>query len=134
MQKEQNNKPNTLNLGDKLSEEDKILLHESLRLHSETIGKFFKLFIVVTICFCVTLAMIVGTFLLYLYQYDFSSETTTTTTTTEVEQSTEGGGDANYIGRDGEINYGQADSQDNDNNNYHYNKTNQEGEQITWQE
>lgn len=121
MQNEKSNKPKPLNLGDKLSEEDKILLHESLRLHSETISKFFKLFIIVTICFCLTLSIIVGTFLLYLYQYDFSSETTTTTTTTEVEQSTEGGGDANYIGRDGEINYGKAESQgdnnnDNDNN------------------
>lgn len=119
MDKENHEKIKALSLGDKLSEEDKILLYESLKLHSETVNRIFKLVIVITVCFCVTLSIIVGTFLIYLYQYDYSGEVTTTTTT--VEQDTSDGGDANYVGRDGSINYGETGS-NNDNNSSKENK------------
>lgn len=44
-----------------------------------------------------------GMWLWYLYQYDFSSETETTT----VEFDTGDGGNANYIGQDGDIYNGE---------------------------
>lgn len=113
MQKENKEKSPGLNIGERLSEEDKILLYESLNLHSNTVKHMFNLIIIITVCFCITMCLIIGTFLLYLYQYDYSGETTTTTTT--VSQDTSGGGDANYVGRDGSINYGQTNG-NNDNN------------------
>lgn len=62
--------------------------------------------------FKIVLAMLIGTILLlfatnmvwiyYWSQFDISNE--------EVRVDSDGGGDANYIGRDGEINYGKGDS------------------------
>ena len=67
------------------------------------------------IALCVTIVLVTFGFLFYLYQYDFSATEETTTTTTTLEQSTDGCGDANYIGQDGDINYGKAESDDNNN-------------------
>lgn len=85
--------------------------------------KIIKWLVVLGIVCILSMVAVHGMTLLYLYQYDFSVATTTTTTTTEVDQSTDGGGDANYIGRDGEIAYGKADSEDNDNNDNDRNQT-----------
>lgn len=51
--------------------------------------------IAVIIALCVAIVLIVGGFLWYLNQYDFTGSS--------VEMSTDGGGDANYIGQDGDI-------------------------------
>lgn len=47
-----------------------------------------------------------GMTLIYLYQYDFN---TTVTTTTTVEQDTKNGGNANFIGGDGDITNGKTE-------------------------
>lgn len=76
--------------------------------------KITKWLVILGIVCIVSMAAVHGMTLWYLYQYDFSVETVTTTET--LEQSTEGGGNANYIGRDGSI-YGKAESDQNDNGN-----------------
>lgn len=63
------------------------------------------------ISLCVTIVLITFGFLIFLNQYNFSSETTTST----IEQSTDGGGDANYIGERGIISNGETESHYNDN-------------------
>lgn len=69
--------------------------------------KIMKWLVILGIVGILSTVAVHGMTLLYLYQYDFSVETSSTTT--EIEQSTEGGGDANYIGRDGDISYGKAE-------------------------
>lgn len=62
------------------------------------------------IALCIAIGCLViehGFTLLYLYQYDFSGEVTTTTT---VEQDAWDGGNANYIGGNGDITNGKAES------------------------
>lgn len=69
-----------------------------------------KMLVIVAIIAMLSMVTMHGLTLLYLYQYDYSTSTTTT-----LEQSTEGGGNANYISGDGDITNGKAES-NNDNN------------------
>lgn len=69
------------------------------------LAKITKWLVALGIVGFLSIACVYCATLWYLYQYDFSIETTTRTVT----QSTDGGGDANYIGRDGDITNGKAD-------------------------
>lgn len=78
---------------------------ESKRCIDHIVKTNFRYFIF-SMTSLISIVIMAAMFLFYLYQYDFSVETTTKT----VEQSTDGGGDANYIGRDGDITNGKAES------------------------
>lgn len=71
--------------------------------------KWLITLLVVTI---ICLALQLPATLFYLYQYDFSSEVTTTTT---VDQDAGDGGNANYIGGNGDITNGKAEDSKNSN-------------------
>jgi hypothetical protein len=78
--------------------------------------KITKWLVVLGVVGILSVTAVHGMTLMYLYQYDFN--VTSTTTSETVEQSTDGGGDANYIGMDGKISYGETESdKDNKDNN-----------------
>lgn len=73
------------------------------------ITKWLITLLIVTI---ICLALQLPATLFYLYQYDFSSEVTTTTT---VDQDAGDGGNANYIGGNGDITNGKTKDSKNSN-------------------
>ena len=68
------------------------IVYKSLR---ETKEKSAKRFIAIIMTILLLWACTIGVFVWYLNQYDFSG--------VDVDVTTDGGGDANYIGQDGQV-------------------------------
>lgn len=84
-------------------------------VYESTLARFDRVIKRLWIVILVLVFLLLGTNLAWLYyETQFEEVEQTTTTTQEVKQDTKDGGDNSFIGGD---NYGEADSQDKNDNN-----------------